>query len=285
MAFEGSGIVRRRIRRAAQLLVVGACLSSAPVFGEEAADPAIDPEVSLAKKSQNPLGDLISLPFENNFDGDVGPEDANVYTLNLKPAYPVHLSDDWLLINRLTVPIIARGERFEGEGSESGLGDSIFQAFFSHKPSPFVWGVGPAFGLPTHTDSRLGNDKWLLGPAAVVLVKPGPWLVGSLVQQLWSYAGSDQTVSFLSWQYFINYTFDSGWYLTSTPTMTANWEADSDETWTVPVGGGIGRLLRFQKAPPVDVKLQAFGFPEKPPGAASWSVQLQVKLLFPKGSP
>jgi len=101
------------------------------------------------------------------------------------------------------------------------------------------------------------------------------------VSQQWSFAGSDKSVSIFSWQYFINYNFDSGWYLTSTPTMTANWEAKSDQTWTVPVGGGIGKLVRIGKAP-VDVKLQAFGFPEKPKGAASWSVQLQIKFLFPK---
>lgn len=256
-------------------------IAAAPAFSEEETEPASNANVELAKKSQNPLGNLISVPFEHNFEGDVGPEDGNVYFLNLKPVYPVDLGEDWLLINRLTVPIIAQGERFDGEGSESGLGDSIYQAFFSHKKSPFIWGVGPALGVPTHTSSRLGNDKWLLGPSAVVLMKPGPWLVGSLVQQLWSFAGDDETVSFFSWQYFINYNFDSGWYLTSTPTMTANWEAKSNQTWTIPVGGGIGKLVRFGKAP-VDFKLQAFGFPEKPKGAAAWALQLQIKFLFPK---
>ena len=256
-------------------------LQGGPALGEQEVGGEVNADVELAKKSQNPLGNLISVPFEHNLDGEVGPEDGAVYRLNLKPVYPAQLSDDWILINRLTLPIIAQGERFEGEGSKSGLGDSVYQAFFSHTGSPFVWGVGPALGIPTHTDSRLGNDKWLLGPSAVVLVKPGPWLVGSLVQQLWSFAGDDKTVSSFSWQYFINYNFDSGWYLTSTPTMSADWEAKSDDTWTIPMGGGIGKLVRFGKAP-VDFKLQAFGYPEKPAGAASWSVQLQVKFLFPK---
>jgi hypothetical protein len=61
------------------------------------AEELIDEEqdVELAKKSQNPLGDLISLPFENNFDVGFGSEDALIYTLNVKPVYPVHLGEDW----------------------------------------------------------------------------------------------------------------------------------------------------------------------------------------------
>jgi hypothetical protein len=69
--------------------------------------------------------------------------------------------------------------------------------------------------------------------------------------------------------------------LTSTPTITANWEADStNDTWTVPVGGGVGRLVRFGKLP-VDLKLQGFWNAEKPTSVADWSLQFQAKLLFP----
>jgi len=166
---------------AALVVVLGV---SVPVRAEDFIDE--DTDVELAKKSQNPLGDLISLPFENNFDVGFGPKDALIYTLNLKPVYPAHLGDDWLLINRLTFPIVAQGERFAGEGSEFGLGDSVYQAFFAPKDSPVIWGVGPAFLFPTHTDKRLGNDKWGLGPSVVVLAKPGPWLVGGLSSEAWS---------------------------------------------------------------------------------------------------
>ena len=252
---------------------------SSPARTEDFIDE--DTDVDLAKKSQNPLGDLISLPFENNFDVGFGPKDALIYTLNLKPVYPVDLGEDWLLVNRLTFPIVAQGERFPGEGSEFGLGDSVYQAFFAPKGSPVIWGAGPAFLFPTHTDKRLGNDKWGIGPSAVVLLKPGPWLVGTLVQQIWSYAGSGSGVSLFSWQYFLNYNFGNGWYLTSTPTMSANWKQNSGNTWTIPVGGGVGNLLRIGGAP-VDFKLQGFGYPERPTGGPDWSVQLTVKLLFPK---
>jgi hypothetical protein len=242
-----------------------------------------DDQAELAKASQNPIGNLISLPFENNFDFGVGPEDALVYVLNLKPVYPVNLGK-WNLINRGIFPVSYQEERVEGEGSECGLGNFTYQAFFSPaKPGKVIWGVGPAFVFPTNTDERLGGDKWSAGPAFVALAKPGPWLVGALVQKVWSYAGDSDAadVNFFSFQYFINYNFNNGWYISSTPTITADWEADSDDRWTVPVGGGIGKLIRFGQLP-VDVKAQGFVNAVKPDGAADWSLQVQVKLLFPK---
>jgi len=242
-----------------------------------------DAQEDLAKESQNPIGNIISLPFENNFDFGVGPEDAFVYSLSLKPVYPMTFGKV-NLINRFILPVIYQEERFEGEGSEFGLGDLTYQAFFSPaKPGKIIWGIGPAFIFPTNTDDRLGVDKWSAGPTAVALAKPGHWLFGALTQNVWSYAGdSDESdVNFFSLQYFINYNFKSGWYLSSTPTITADWEADSDDRWTVPFGGGVGRLMKFGKQP-VDLKLQGFYNVEKPKNANDWSLQFQVKLLFPK---
>ena len=244
-----------------------------------------DDQEDLAKESQNPIGNIISLPFENNFDFGVGPEDALVYKLNLKPVYPMTFGKV-NLINRFILPVIYQEERFEGEGSEFGLGDFTYQAFFSPaKLVKIIWGTGPAFIFPTNTDDRLGVDKWSAGPAVVALAKPGHWLFGTLVQNVWSYAGDSDVpdVNFFSFQYFINYNFKNGWYISSTPTITADWEADSDERWTVPIGGGVGRLVKFGKQP-VDLKLQGFYNVENPKGTADWSLQFQVKLLFPKKS-
>ena len=237
----------------------------------------------LAKQSQNPLGTIISMPFENNFYTNIGPSDATAYALNLKPVYPVNLGE-LNLINRVVAPLVYQGERFEDEGSESGLGNITYQAFLSPAaPSEIIWGLGPAFILPTNTDDRLGSDKWSAGPALVVLAKPGHWLFGTLAQHFCSFAGDsdENNVNLSSLQYFINYNFPTGWYLTTNPTMTANWDADSSDRYTVPLGGGAGRVVRFGQQP-VDFKLQGFWSAEKPDGAADWALQLQMKLLFPK---
>jgi hypothetical protein len=261
------------------IMAMAACL-----FLALATFATADDQEDLAKESQNPIGNIISLPFENNFDFGVGSEDALVYVLNLKPVYPVNLGN-WNLINRGIFPVIYQEEREEGEGTEFGLGNFTYQAFFSPaKPGKVIWGAGPAFVLPTNTDERLGGDKWSAGPAVVALAKPGHWLVGVLVQNVWSYAGDSDApdVNIFSFQYFINYNFTNGWYISSTPTITADWEAESsDDRWTVPVGGGVGKLIRFGKQP-VDIKAQGFVNAVKPDGAADWTLQVQVKLLFPK---
>ena len=242
-----------------------------------------DSDEDLAKKSQNPVGDIISLPFENNLAFGVGDKDAEVYTLTAKPVYPTRIGN-LNLINRFILPFEHQGERISGEGSKTGLGNLTYQAFFSPaEPGDIIWGVGPVITMPTNTDDRLGSDKWAAGPAVLVLAKPGHWLFGGLAQHFWSFAGDseDDDVNLSSFQYFVNYNLDDGLYLTSSPTMTANWSSGSSNRLTVPVGGGIGKLMRFGKLP-VDFKLQGFWNAEKPEGASDWSLQFQVKFLFPK---
>jgi hypothetical protein len=255
-----------------------------PFLAFLAAAPATaSADTELLKKSQNPISSLISVPFESNFFFDVGPKDALVYTLNLKPVYPVDLGE-FTLINRLIVPITYQEERVSGEGTEFGLGDFTYQGFISPKSSSKVlWGVGPALVVPTATDKRLGGQKWALGPALVALTKPGPWLVGVLISNVTSFAGPSnrRDVKLFSLQYFVNYNLDNGWYLSSTPTITADWKGKSGNKWTVPFGGGVGKLVHFGELP-VDFKVQAFGNAENPDGTADWSMQFQMKLLFPK---
>lgn len=254
----------------------------------------------LAKQSQNPLGTIISVPFENNLYSGIGPSDATGYILNLKPVYPVKLGD-WNLVNRLTIPIIySEGQDpaftpgAEGdfgystvkaaEGSEFGLGDINYQAFFSPaKPGKWIWGAGPAFSLPTATEDRYASDKWSAGISATVLSMPGNWVLGALVQNLWSFAGKDDAsdVNKLIFQYFINYNLNHGWYLTSTPIITANWEADSSDRWTVPFGGGIGRMVKIGNVP-TDLKLAAYWNAVKPDFGPDYSLQFTIKFLFPK---
>jgi hypothetical protein len=241
----------------------------------------------LAKQSQNPVSDLISVPFENNLNFTAGTEDAYVNVLNVKPVLPVRIAENWNLINRAIVPIVYQGERFPGEGSEFGLGDITYQGFVSPaKPGKLIWGVGPALVMPTGSDGRMTSDKWSTGPAAVGLAMPGKWVFGALAQNVWSIGGASDSnapdVNQFLFQYFINYNMKGGWYLTSAPTITANWEADdNDDRWTVPFGGGIGRVFKIGKQP-VNVKLAAYWNAEKPRWAADWNVQAQITFLFPK---
>lgn len=247
------------------------------------AQSAQDDDRELLKKSQNPIGNIIAFPIENNLRGNAGSRDVFEYDLTVKPVYPVTLTPDLLLINRTIASFVHQGERYPGEGQETGFGDINYQAFFSPRTKGIIWGVGPTLFIPTATDDRLGSGKWSMGPAAVVLAKPGRSLFGVLAQHVWSVGGKSNrnSVNLTSLQYFVNYNLDAGFYLTSNPTITANWDASGGSRWTVPVGGGVGKLIRLGRAP-VDLRARFFYNVARPDGAAPWRAQVEIKLLFPK---
>jgi hypothetical protein len=123
-----------------------------------------------------------------------------------------------------------------------------------------------------------------MGPAAVVLTMQGPWVLGVLANQQWSVAGDSarRGVSQLLIQPFVNYNLPDGFYLTSSPVITANWMADSGNQWTVPLGGGFGKLWRVGKVGlSVNTNLSAYYNLEKPQDAADWSLRFQVQVLLP----
>ncbi len=255
-----------------------ATLVAGPLFAQSAQD-----NEALAKQSQNPIANLISLPLQNNTSFGVGPEDAVTNDFNIQPVYPVTIGGV-NLINRFILPVKYQGELVAGIGDQWGLGDLSYTAFVSPANAGAVtWGIGPSFLFPTATDDRLGSGKWSAGIGAVVLTMQGKWVIGALAQNVWSFAGDDDRadVNFFFSQYFINYNIKNGWYLSSAPIITANWEAESGDQWTVPVGGGVGKLMRLGTMP-VDAQVQAFYNVEKPEGAADWSLRLQFKMLFPK---
>ena len=204
---------------------------------------------------------------------------------NIQPIIPLDLSDKWLLISRTIAPLISQPEFYDGQGRDFGLGD-INQSLFigPSDPGKIIWGAGPVFLFPTATDSRLGGKKWAAGPAAVVLTIQGPWVIGILAQNIWSFAGDsdrDDINQFLS-QYFINYNLPNRWYLSSAPIITANWEADSNNRWTVPIGGGFGRLFTIGQLP-VNMQMQAFYNAEKPDILGpDWTLRCQIQFLLPK---
>jgi len=238
----------------------------------------------LAKETQNPIANLISVPFQNNFNFGIGPNDATQYLLNIEPVIPISLNKDWNLITRTIMPIINQPSPAPGIGSEFGLGDINPTVFISPANSgKLIWGVGPTMTFPTATESLLGDGKWSAGPSLVVLTTPGHWVIGALANNQWSFAGwGNKSVDELLVQPFINYNFPHGWYVTTSPIITANWEAASNERWTLPIGGGVGKIIKFGKLP-INFQLQAFDNVVTPNrSGADWQLRFQAQLLFPK---
>jgi len=267
------------LRTTAALLMLAVLGPSDPArAGEESTE-------DLAKKTQNPVADLISVPFQNNFNFNAGPNERNVYVLNVQPVIPIHVTRDWNLITRIITPIVNVPELAPGAGSASGLGD-INPTFFLSPANDkeFIWGVGPTFTFPTASDDLLGAGKWSAGPSVVGLLMKGAWVVGALANQQWSFAGwGDDDVNAMLIQPFLNYNFKGGWYLTSAPIMTADWTAGTGQKWTVPVGFGGGKLWRVGKVGlPVNTQIQGFYNAVRPDFAANWQLRAQVQFLFPK---
>ena len=257
--------------------------------------PLLHAEEDLRAKTQNPVGSLISVPFENNFD--FGADNGEAFVMNVQPVIPVRIGD-WNLINRVIAPIIRVPGTISGlpvlpqggtedinkSSSKWGLGDINYSLFLSPaEPGKMIWGVGPSLTMRTATSDFTGSGKWSAGPTAVILMQPKPWSVGVLGRQLWSFAGShnrDSVSQFLV-QPFVNYNLDDGWFLFSDPTMTANWKAGSGNRWTVPLGAGVGRLFKIG-GQAINTRAGAFYNVEKPDSAPDWTIKFTLQFLFPK---
>ncbi len=182
---------------------------------------------------------------------------------------------------RTIIPIVSQPSFASGQDRKTGTGDISLSLFASPvKPAAgrLIWGAGPVVLVPTASDDRLGADKWGAGLTVLGLTVWGPVVAGSLFSNVWNLEGDDFSV--FTWQYFVNYNFPGGWYLSSSPIITANWEEEHD-AWTVPFGGGFGKVHRFGKLP-VNLSFQAFYNAEKPKFGPDWSTRFQVQLLFPK---
>jgi hypothetical protein len=239
-----------------------------------------DQSTDLAKKSQNPVSDLISVPFQNNFNFGVGPEDKLQYVLNIQPVVPQRISDRWNWIHRTIIPLIDQPEPVD----KFGAGDIQYQGFLSPaEPSELIWGVGPVLQVPSATDDLLGTDKWSAGPGAVVLRMDGPWVYGALVNNIWSFAGNDARadVNQMLIQPFVNYNLGRGLAIGSGPVITANWEASGGQKWTVPLGAQVSQIIPIGKIP-VNFLIGAYYNIEKPDIGPDWSLRFQIALLFPK---
>jgi hypothetical protein len=239
----------------------------------------------LQKAVQNPVASLISVPVQNNNNFGIGPDDRTQDVLNIQPVIPVRVSENWNLITRIITPIIYQPTVSQPVNQGAyGFGDMNPTFFLSPaKPGKIIWGAGPALVLPTATNSVLGQGKWSMGPSFVVLAQPDKWTLGALVNNVWSFAGQSARpdVNQMTFQYFINYNLKKGWFITWQPTLTANWEASNSGRWLVPLGGGVGRIMKlgFQ---PVSLTMQFYGNAVHPPGASPWGMRLQIAFLFPK---
>ncbi len=241
------------ILRACLLLPITALAQDAGGKGGASGAPEEKPSAEAAteqlqKAVQNPVASLISVPLQNNTNFNIASYDRTQNVLNIQPVIPVNVSQNWMVIARIIQPIVWQPYPNATTGGEFGFGDMNPSFFLSpRRPGKLIWGFGPAFVIPTATNTILGQGKFSLGPSLVALVQPEHWTLGALVNNVWSVAGSGSRppVNQMLLQYFINYNMKKSWYLSMSPIITANWMATSGNVWTVPFGGGIGRIMKL----------------------------------------
>jgi hypothetical protein len=268
---------RTSIRFIDRIIAVTLLLGAGSAFAQE---PRVD-TTELAKKTQNPISDLVSGPFQFNWNQGGAYADATFFNLNFQPVAPIKL-ENFNIILRTIVPYLS----FPAGGSEraTGIGDIQAQVYFApSNPGKLIWGIGPMFSFPTATNNFAETGSWAVGPGAVALTMTGPWVIGGLVNQFWNYydeGGSPETNLFVV-QPFINYNFGGGWALAFAPLITANWDAPPGEKWTVPIGVGLTRTTVFNRRP-MNFGVQLYRNVERPSTAADTQIRVVVALLFPK---
>jgi hypothetical protein len=246
-------------------------------------------DAELAEKLSNPVAAMISIPFQFNYDQEIGPvDDGHKSYVNIQPVVPVPLNQDWNLIARVIVPVVGQSDIFPGAGSQFGLGDTTGEFFFAPtKPTSggWIWGVGPAILIPTATDDLLGAKKWGLGPTAVFLRQSHGWTYGALINHIWSVASvkgnnedrPDISSTFL--QPFLSYTTPTAWTYGVNLESTYDWKASQ---WSVPMNFTIAKLMRFGTQPISFTGGVGYWLEHSDTGAKGWRFRFAVTVLIPE---
>jgi hypothetical protein len=269
------------IKKISLLLICG--LYTVSALAQDAPKPAADDAAAIAKKLANPIGALISVPFQNNTDIGIGDYNGSRNTLNFQPIVPFSLGAKYSLITRYIVPVIAQYD-ITGEGTqEVGLSDALVSGWISNAvvKNGFVWGVGGAFLIPTATDEFLGTKKLGVGPTIIVLQQKNGWTYGLLMNQIWSVAGDAERadVNQMYLQPFLTKNWKSGAGLTVNSEATLNWEANTTNVYVNIMAGGLtkfgNQLVQLQVGPRIQVAA--------PEGSKSpFGVRAAAIFVFPK---
>jgi len=266
---------RTMCRIAVILLFLMAAVSAAPLW-------AMESNEELAKKTLNPVADLISVPLQYNQDYGIGPADAMKTYLNVQPVIPVGLNQDWNLIIRTIIPLIDMESAGPGLKDTSGMGDITQSFFFSPKLPVDGWivGAGPVFLYPTASHDDLGNEKWGTGPTFVVLRQEHGFTYGMLANHIWSFAGNSgrQNVSATFLQPFFSYTTKTYTSFTVNTESTYDWE---NTQWTVPVNFMVSQILKIGSQP-ISLQLGYRYYADAPENGPDWGIRVNLVFLFPK---
>ena len=259
-------------------------------FGAVAQAPqAADGEPSaseLNRQLTNPVSSIWSIANQfNNFELNNGQWNNN---WNFQPVMPVSLTKDWNLITRPVMPFynIVPHETSPGEfARDAGLGDLALVELLSPAHSGnWVLGAGPTAIFPTATSGFTGQGKWQLGPTVVAGYLTKQYFIGVFPQQWWSIGGQHgkPDTNQMNLQPIASLFFADGWSLGYSGNILADWNAPSEDVWTVPIGLALSKVVKFGRLP-VKLQLAVQYMPVHPRiSGQEWNVQVSITPVIPK---
>ena len=268
-------------RRSARIVTIACLTALGALAGSAQADDPEANSAALAAAVQNPIANLMTLPFQYNLNGGVGLYDRRALNLNIQPVIPFP-GDKWNIITRTIIPV--NSVPIDEDASEFGFGDANLSLFWSPaKPANPTWGVGPAIYLPTASNPEvLGSGKFSLGPTGVLFYAVGQFTMGGVASNVWSVAGDSdrEDVNFFFAQYFVNFNIGGGWAVGTAPIITSDWTAPSGEQWSIPWGAQVSKVVNLGSQP-ANLLAGYYYYSEHPTLGAESQVRLQVNLIFP----
>ncbi|MDO9023763.1 transporter [Zwartia sp.] len=235
----------------------------------------------LAKKLTNPVASLISVPFQYNYDANIGIDKKGTSnSLVVQPVIPLKLNRDWNYILR---PVMTFESLNNVNGySGTGAGPIVIESFFSPKSSGgLIWGVGPVVSTPSLSGANFGTSQTGVGVSAVGLLMKSPWTLGVLTYNTWSAGGSAEngTANNLFYQPFVSYVTPSAWTYSLNTQSTFNWDVRRAQN---PMNFTVSKLVKFGETP-VSFSVGARYYLSSVPGGASgWGARASMTFIFPE---
>lgn len=235
-----------------------------PLFtlAQEKEEAEKEEEVSiddLNRQLENPLSRFWSIIFQENLNfnsGDAvnGTHVSNVF--NFQPSLPIPVGKSNMLLVRPVFPIVSSpvfDENGDRTDTKTGQGDmNVFSLYGPDKKDGLIWGAGLTFTFPTANSDYLGSGKFQLGPALMALSITKKWTIGTIIQH-WNSVGGDQDradVTKTDIQYILRKQIKGkGMSIGMGPNISIDWNAESGNKVTLPIGLGITKTVKWGNTP------------------------------------
>jgi hypothetical protein len=263
-----------RTRRLVGLLAIVGLIALLILSTSSIAQEVTRSEGAVARQLQNPL--------------------ANFNLLGLQTQSVQRSSLDWYKTGGSLLPVqqmlppavnsslgmISQAYPLKRGADGHGLGGISVSALVAPANIPTIaWGLGPALSQ----NNAAGSNKWGTGASGAVVYSVKAWVGGVFISNMWSFEGDtdrDHPTNQMIVQPFLNYNLSKGWYLTSAPAISVNWHANSNNAFTVPVGGGVGKVVSVY-GQMLNIAAQGYVYPVHPTPGTGWAVQTTLQWLFP----